>query len=135
MAESFVSETEMNIEIARCCWAVRNWQNNKKNIFGNAKQFALLAGTYDSKFHGGENNQAIFMYRNIALTGSDLNYYFQGLIWYAGNQSKAEFFFLLQARKLLWYRKPASANALWAAGLGYDEAPLMIKSFNAGIIR
>jgi hypothetical protein len=135
MAATVVSDAEMNVEIAKCCWAIRNWQSNKKNVFGNAKTFFTLAGTFDSKFHSGENNQRQFKYRDKTLTGSDLNYYFQGLIWQAGGQLKAEFISLLTVRKLMQYRTAPSQNTLWAANLGYNEAPSKIRSFNAGTLR
>lgn len=85
------------------------------------EDFAVIT-MFDSRWHDLENNQELFSFRGRELIGSDLNYYFQGVVWYALTRSEA----ILQAVMVGWkvsnYQDFPSEDAFWAAQQGFEDA-------------
>lgn len=95
--------------------------DNISDVYGYIIQIADLLGGLDSKFHDLENNQSIFLFRGRLITGSDLNYYFQGVAFEALGVSKAALYTAIYGWKQKQYGVSPSDNALWAAGQGYSD--------------
>ncbi len=84
----------------------------------------LQAASFDSKFHQGENNQQLFEFRGRILTGSELNYYYQGLFFATYGSDllgKAQMKTSIYAWKAANYKELPSKNTIWAANQGFED--------------
>jgi hypothetical protein len=120
LALPVVSEQEISKELA--ILTPRYKQFTRENVATwRVDNFIYLFTSFDSKFWPPPNNQKLFLFRNRAIIGSDLNYYFQGVIFKHYGISEAVMIEAIHRWKQFKHGDAPSDNALWAARQGYAE--------------
>jgi filamentous hemagglutinin family protein len=107
-----VTEDEIRIESAKLLTRLST---------NEVYDFVQLSGSFDSKFHSFENNQRQFVFRGRVITGSDLNYYFEGRLFAAYGIPQSALNASMRFWKQWQYRVQPSENAFWAARQGYSD--------------
>jgi len=92
----------------------------KNPNLGNMNYLEIAAGCDSNYFHD-QHNQTLFSFRGRELTGSELNYYFFGML---NAKYKIPVYGLI-GQSIIWKalhrRELASENTLWAAYTGYSD--------------
>jgi hypothetical protein len=85
----------------------------------------LYAQVFDDKdFWLGQNNQRWFLFQGQLMQGTEVNYYFQGMIAkYCYVPAPVMLNFIIPLWKQLQHGTNPTPNVLWAANLGYQDEP------------
>ncbi|MDP3077503.1 S-layer family protein [Bradyrhizobium sp.] len=119
-----VSDEDIRVEGRKLLDALFAQANTNYSILDAYQLFVdvlTLVGSFDSKYHNEENNQKTFLFRGKLITGSDLNYYYEGLFFSTYGWPKWTLYRSMEAWKLGKYHQLPSSNAYWAADQGYTD--------------
>jgi len=132
-AVTAVTEQEIQEEVSKLrqlLIELSNADGLKETYDSVIKMFA-----FDSKWHDSKNNQRLFSFRGKTITGSDLNYYFQGVIWSWLDLPQFSLKPFAMAYKMAQWRQVLSPEARWAVDQGYRDGPSLLSPPNTETIK
>lgn len=100
--------------------SVKGWKNTYDTV--------VYIFAFDSKWHDNYNNQRLFSFRGKNLKGTNLNYYFQGVIWSWLELPKVGLGRFAQLYKRLRWGTGLSPEAQWALEQGYQDGPSLLSA-------
>src|ERR1700710_1203585 len=99
--------------------SLNEYLEKTKGSLSGFSSFIDLAVQFDSKWHRGANNQAWFRYRNMVVQGTDLNYYYEGVLFSCCGLGMGDLHNVMVAWKMKNYHCLPSASSYIIADLGW----------------
>jgi filamentous hemagglutinin family protein len=118
-----VTEDDMRSESRTLLHRLFAQANTSYNLYDAVSlliDISTLAGSFDSKYHSPAYDQELMNFRGRILTGSDLNYYFEGVLFSAYGWPEVTLYAAMRIWKLRYGAQPSS-DAFWAAEQGYKD--------------